>query len=307
MAQINRRIPSEADKQIVRELLNAMPLIERGNPLCAELIRVLKDRKDSDQQRQTLPGYCYNILDVWRKTYFKAIPSLADTVAITDRAGMASANTVEATKQVLRLDWRNLGKLAGNVLRCLRFADLEAEAQLKLDGFDDSTDAALLVMIMGEQWVKENQERCLGQPASALLTELLREQIAAVGVTAANSTLEFEALAYQWGPAAMAEFHQGMSEGTTSFLDERGELAGESSRSGIYAFLLLAWPEIKAMLEASPKKTLSELHEWMQPFMRVGVTAYIEIETLRDVCAPPPSGIGLSLRPLKASRRKASA
>lgn len=105
----------------------------------------------------------------------------------------------------------------------------------------------------------------------------------------------------------MAELNKGMAEGMTSFVDVNGEFAHESNRSGIYILLLLAWPEIKAMLESSPKKTLSDLHEWMQPFMRIGVTAYIEIETLRDVCAPAPSGIGLSLRPLKTQRRKSSA
>jgi len=46
------------------------------------------------------------------------------------------------------------------------------------------------------------------------------------------------------------------------------------------------------------------LHEWLQPFMRRDVITTIDIETLRDVCAPPPSGIGLSLRPLKVRSLK---
>jgi len=105
----------------------------------------------------------------------------------------------------------------------------------------------------------------------------------------------------------MAEFNAGMAEGMTSFLDLEGQLTSESSRFGIYTFLLLVWPEIKAMLDANPKKTLNDLLEWMKPFMRLGITAYIEIDTLRDVCAPPPSGIGLSLRPLSFRQPKSSA
>ena len=89
------------------------------------------------------------------------------------------------------------------------------------------------------------------------------------------------------------------TEGLKSLLDESGQPKGASNRSGIYSFLLLAWPEIKVMLEANPKRTLTDLHEWLQPYMRRDLMTYIEIETLRDVCAPPPSGIGLSLRPLK--------
>jgi hypothetical protein len=112
---------------------------------------------------------------------------------------------------------------------------------------------------------------------------------------------KLDAAAYYWSPAAMTEYNEGYAEGWTAFLDENGQLTGETSRSETYAFLLLAWPEIKAMLEANPRKTLSDLHEWLLPFMRVGASPYLDIEQLRDVCAPPPSGIGLSLRPLKSS------
>lgn len=106
----------------------------------------------------------------------------------------------------------------------------------------------------------------------------------------------------------MIELNEGVAEGMTSFMDENRQFTGESGRAGIYFFLLLAWPEIKVMLEAEPRKTLTDLHEWMEPFMRVGMTTYIEIETLRDVCAPPAqNGIGLSLRPLKNLPPKSSA
>ena len=87
-------------------------------------------------------------------------------------------------------------------------------------------------------------------------------------------------------------------------MDEHGQLVGETNRSETYIFLLLAWPEINAMLAASPQKTLTDLHTWMLPFMRVGVTPYLDIEQLRDVCAPVSQrGIGLSLRPLRKALR----
>ena len=101
--------------------------------------------------------------------------------------------------------------------------------------------------------------------------------------------------------------HEGFAEGFNSFIDEVSQLAGESPRTGIYGFLLLVWPEIKAMLESNPRKTLTDLHEWLQPFMRRGLLTNLDIDTLRDVCAPPPSGIGLSLRPLKVRSAKSSA
>ena len=118
---------------------------------------------------------------------------------------------------------------------------------------------------------------------------------------------QFNGLAYQWSAAAMDEFNQGFADGFNAFMDVSGQLVGESGRAGTYGFLLFAWPEIRAMLESDPRKTMSDLHEWLKPFMRRDIITYIEIETLRDVCAPPPSGIGLSLRPLNSRSLPSSA
>ena len=76
----------------------------------------------------------------------------------------------------------------------------------------------------------------------------------------------------------------------------------------MYNFLLMAWPEIKAMMGAKPRKTLTHLYDWMKPFMRHGVVAEIDLDSFRDVCAPPSQGgIGLKLRPLSSRLLLASA
>lgn len=71
----------------------------------------------------------------------------------------------------------------------------------------------------------------------------------------------------------MIEFNEGFTDGLTGFMDRDSRLTGESNRSGTYAFLLLAWPEAKAMLEAYPRKTLTDLHQWMKPFHARGYCA----------------------------------
>lgn len=114
-------------------------------------------------------------------------------------------------------------------------------------------------------------------------------------------------LAYLWGPAALADFNKGLAAGLNGFLDEDGRLAGESVRANIYWFLLIAWPEIKAMLESNPRKTVTDLHEWMLPFMRRDMCSLIDLDSLRDVCAPMPSGIGLQLRRLSSRSARPSA
>jgi len=306
MARItDTREASLSDKETVRELFYAVSLVERGKPIFSELIWVLVGGKDLDQHGKTLPDYCYNIFEVFRKTYFKGFPFLSETVQVTSQAELESAKTIEAAKKVVRLDWKNLGRIFGIAARCFRYAELEAGDDLKSDEIDDPQK--ICTMVFGKQWVMENQAKIISESLEHLFSEALKQLIEPQMVVLETMRPKWEALAYQWSPAAMVEFNEGMAEGINGFLDENGLLAGESRRSGIYGFLLLAWPEINAMLQSSPKKTLSDLHEWMQPFMRVGLTAYHEIDTLRDVCAPPPSGIGLSLRPLKSRRSKSSA
>jgi hypothetical protein len=303
------RAPSPADEQTVKEFFYAMPLIERGRPILAEMIWAISGRSDSARPEKILPDYCHHIFDVFQKTYFKGFPLLGETVLVTNPAGLKAAKTIEAAKKVVRLDWKNLGKLFGIGARGVRFVELESADDLKNDGGAVKPDKTeeLFTLILGRKWVEENRAMVTSEPAEIIFNRMLNEFLA-------PNIASFQAMqprinegAYQWSPAAMLEFNAGFTEGLDSFLTVDGQLAGESARSGIYGFLLLAWPEIKVMLEASPKKTLRDLHEWMQPFMRVGLTAYLEIDALRDVCAPPPSGIGLSLRPLNSRPRRSSA
>jgi hypothetical protein len=78
-----------------------------------------------------------------------------------------------------------------------------------------------------------------------------------------------------------------------------------SGQPGTYSFLLLAWSENKEMQMSYPRKTITDLHKWMLPFMRFGITSLIDVGTLRDICADKRNGgTGLKLRPLKPSSSK---
>lgn len=304
------RAPSLADKQAAKELFYASPLLERSAPILPEMMWVLLGRQGEAQHEKILPDYCYNIFEAFRATYFKGFPLLAETVQVIDPAGMTTPQTMTTLSKVLRLDWKNLGQLSGIGMRCIRFAQMEAAEHVENDGFNDYTPDEindLFTVICGRSWVAANQEKIKAEPPDKIFSEMLNQHIATWVAKLNEMESKFDHLAGQSSPDAMVQFSEGFSEGLTSFLGVDGQLAGETTRSGIYGFLLLVWPEIKAMLESDPKKTLSDLHEWMKPFMRQGLTAYIEIDTLRDVCARPPSGIGLSLRPLKTSRPAASA
>lgn len=302
---IEIREPDELDRQTVKEFFYSVPALERAKPLFQELLWVLSGCPDKDRHEKTVPDYCYNIFEAVRKTHFKNLPGVADIIFVPDQAALAEAKTIEAAKKVVRIDWRELGRVCGIARRCWRFAKMEAENGVDGDGFNDCSPGKvkeLFVVIFGQQWVEDNAARIASENPDKILAETLNHFIAPWLEEAMAKGAMFSSLACQWSPMAMQEFHEGFAEGLNAFIDEHTQLVGETDRSGTYAFLALAWPEIKAMQESQPKrKTVTDLHQWTLPFMRMGVTPYLDIDTFRDVCAPPSqSGIGLSLRPLKS-------
>ena len=310
MAMNNERIPSETDRQTVRAFFHAVPLWERGQPVVRELFRVLGVRKGAEQPLNILPEYCSHTLDALRRTFFKGFPAWEDTVRVIDPAGLTRVGTAEQLQKVLHLNWRNLGRVLGVGIRCIRFFELEAEPQLEREGFNNlppGREEELWVIVFGRAWVEANREKIATGLWDEIFLERLDPLLADWQAKLNQPASNLATLAIQTSPAAMIEFNEGMTEGMKCFLDVDGQLVGESNRSGTYFFLLLAWPEIKTMLAAEPKMTLTDLHAWLLPFMRFGVTPYLDIDQLRDVCAPPPGGIGLSLRPLKKSPSSASA
>jgi len=308
MAKIKAaRKPSLTDRQTVREVFYAISLIERGKPVLAEMVWCFGGCLNVAAHEKILPDYCYNIFEAFRRTLFKGMPQLIDTMQVIDPAGLASAKTIADAKKGLRFDWKKLGKMTGILTRCVRFADLESADEFKRDNVGESSPEKteeLFAIIFGRQWVSENLALIRNEPEEQIFSRMLNQHLASLVAPLQSVQTNFDVLAYQWSPVAMADFNEGFTEGLTCFIDVEGQFAGESSRTGIYGFLLLMWPEIKVLLASHPKKTLSDLHEWLQPFMRRDVITTIDIETLRDVCAPPPSGIGLSLRPLKVRSPK---
>jgi hypothetical protein len=294
------RNPSPADKQAFKNLLLKVPLLERGAPLLSEINWILQEKPGAKDHQKILPEYCYNILDVFRKTYFKAFPSRSEIIKVTSKIGQLTG------KNAVEIDMVKFGQLFGILDRCLRFVDMEATESLERDGLGNLSSektTELLTLFYGPKYLQENQSQFAGKSFDKIAIELLEAQIAKHTPTAGVSEFKINALAYQKGAESMADLNEGKSQGLTSFMDDEGQLRGESPRAGVYVFLAIVWPEIQEMLVAVPKRTLNDLHEWLKPFMRAGIMPFMELETLRDICEPPPRGIGISLRPLKSSQK----
>jgi hypothetical protein len=302
---IEQREPNDSDRQAVKDFFYAMPIIGRAKPVFFEMLWVWSGCPDEDRHNKTLPDYCYNILEAVRRTYFKNVPGMTDTINVKDRAALSGAKTIEEAKKVIQMDWRNLGRICGIGLRCCRFAKMEAETVVNGEGFGNMPPEKrkeLFTVIFGKQWAAGKAKRISSENPDNIFAELFNQHVDQWSKEINSTFANMSSVASLWSPAAMCEFYAGFGEGLASFVDETGQLVGQTNRSDTYVFLALAWPEIKAMQEShDPRKTLTDLHQWMLPFMRMAVTPFLDIETFRDVCAPPSqAGIGLSLRPLRS-------
>jgi hypothetical protein len=291
----------EDDRNTFKKFLREKSYLERWLPVAFEQLRIWG--AFANQSQHLLPAYCYNIFAIHRRTYFKAIPAIGESVTVADKEKLAACKTVEEAKPFVKIKFRSLGKSVGFTVRGVRFFHMEVGPSLEKEGLLDlppDEAAEVQELVVGKHWQRPIKaffkSRKIGHG-----TKRIRKYFTTLFLAGTGVSPDFSMFAYQWGNEAMIEFSLGFAEGMQGLLDENGGLAGESPRANIYNFLLLAWPEIKEMLESKPRKTITDLHNWMTPFMRLGVVNQIDLDYLRDVCAPPSqSGIGLQLRPLSS-------
>jgi hypothetical protein len=270
-------------REVVSAFLERMPLGERGEPLLREFYWVLSDKPDPEGHMMILPGYCYNIMDKLHRTLCKSLPSFKETVIYADQAQLAQVKSHEEAKQFLKLDWYRFGKLLSLPMRVLRFLDLEMDDLLEREGLSNlkPEEEKLVEQILGSTWLKEKGvelESC--ELAKTLPPMLFTKQIQQV----CERQEAWSQVAYQWGPEAMSELNRGMADGLVEFMDEGGELVGKTGRTNNYVFFLIAWPEIKEMLERKPLPYRTEVFDWLAPFREVNLVCIPTIENFYDFC-----------------------
>ena len=265
-------------------LIQSMPLGDRGAPILKELAWVLSGKLNPETHEFILPGYCYNIFDKLDLTIFQAFPKFGETVFCPDPSKLAGVKTYAEAKQFFDMDWYRFGKLIGILRRMVRFFELEIEDQIKEDGMWEleSSREKDVVAIIGSQWLEQKGVPLANLPAGNLVPTLIH----AFTTTAPDEDFQqiWSQVAFQWGPEAMSEFSLGIADGLKGFMDETGQLVGETTRSENYFFFLILWPEIKAMLEESPLPTRPEVFERLRPLNEVGYICLPTIDNFNDFC-----------------------
>ena len=295
-----------ADKKVVRDFLRRMPVTERLALIHSEFTWYLGKEHNAEAHEKRLPDYCYNIFEKIRQVTFKAIPNFSHVVT-GDLEALKACKTNEEAKKVISIDWVRIGTVLGIGIRGKRFVEMEAQNTLKQEGvwgLVPKQGTADLALVFDQSRLEKMTKAYGTQDVGRGLEQILNESSAPHIEKIPAMTESMVKLAYLWGSGALADLSKGMEIGLNKFLDEQGKLVEEPLRENIYEFLLLAWPEIKEMLDAKPRKTITDLHQWMQPFMRQDMCNRVDLDYLRNVCGPLPKGIGLKLRPLASRSRR---
>ena len=105
-------------KRKLRGILLQSSFMERWMPVMTELNWVLDGRPAEVSHKKMLPDYCYNILELHRRTLFKSYTPCAEVVIINDPQRAATCKTVAEAKQCLTVDFAKMGAVFAMGERC---------------------------------------------------------------------------------------------------------------------------------------------------------------------------------------------
>jgi hypothetical protein len=289
----------------LRKMLLERSFMERWEPVSKELQWMIHGRENADERPKILPGYCYNILDLYARTIFKVFSPFSELLTITDKERAATAKTVDEGRSAIKIDWEKLGSVFSAGERAMMFFQKEAEPLLKRDGLLDlppEKDDEVYRLILGDRWIKAKLAEWQAMDKDKPVEEIIEKHVAGLRETTKKAIPEWHDKAREWEPGATTKFHSGAAKGSAGFLDDAGELRGEGKikHKNTYEFLLICWPEIEEMLKADPPNRMEDLWNWLLPFSR---PYWIEIQDLDQLVSLARS-IDLKLKEPGAPRKR---
>jgi hypothetical protein len=249
----------------IRAFFARISLADRMRPVLSELLWVVRGCESPHEK--ILPAYCYRIFGKFRRTYFKELPSLP-----------VSGGSCPV------IDWNGLGQVLGLGLRCLRFGESELDGVLGGEGVATGPGTEELMSLLASVLPTNQSKPEEGsRRAIAVNKEIVKCGLVEGAKELWNGFLQCNQAASREGTESFRKLNRSAVKGSSGFMAGGGEFIGESSLANIHWFLLLAWPEIKQMQEARPRKTRNDFYEWTKPFAACGFVSLHSLEHLMDV------------------------
>jgi hypothetical protein len=278
------RVPGHSSfDETLAKFFARMSLLQRLEPVLLELFQIIADPDRPKGKETALPKYCYNILLMLRRTYFKALP-------------------VDAASRCASLDWGCLGQVIGAGVSSLQFGQSHLLDALAKEGLENLSEAEMtqLVRFVFPNSEEEKQSDLWPQIPGVTVQEMVANHFAIGTAELWEEINVCNQSAFHFGPDALVALQAGMAKGMSAFVGGDGQFLGETPRANIYWFLLLAWPEIRDFQESKPTKTRKDFNDWICPLAASGLVSISDFDQLLDVC----DDVGLKFKGRGAPRKK---
>jgi hypothetical protein len=278
-------------REKIRGLFLYKPIMARWLPVMAEQQWVLLGRQNASEHKTLLPDYCYKIFDLYGRTLYKSMFTVPETFQCKDPQKLANCKTVAEAKPILAIDWEKAGSVSGSGLRAVQFVEQQLEGKLQELGMTDLSEKQmdeLDALLTSKPWLEDQFAKLQPQFPGKSVEEISEVLLSNQAETIKNFGPYLEKVAFEWGPDALAGLKKGQAKGAIGFLDVEGNVKGERKlkHSATYELLLMAWPEIEAMLRADPPQRMEDLWNWLTPFSYAGWIEITDLDQLVSLCRP---------------------
>jgi hypothetical protein len=294
-------IQADARKRL-QDLLTRKSFAERWAPVARELLWIIHGKPDQLGHKNLLPDYCYNILELQKRTVYKAMPTFPEVISV-DKDKVATCKTPGEAKPFTKINHDQLGAVVGVGLGGGNFFAHGLEKVLQKEGVSDLTPQEIseIGKYLGLQRCEQNKTAAQALDPRKPIEELLEKPPKESGQQTGDSVSLYQLMALVSGTEQTALLHQGIAKGVSGFVNDEGDLVGASKLKlgQTYDFLLVMWPEIDAMLKANPPKRMEDLWDWLTPFSHAGWIEIKDLDQLVSLCRP----INLKLKKPGAPRK----
>lgn len=191
---------------------------------------MIDGRPNEEQHQKILPDYCYNILEIYKRTTFKGFLPISEAIMIKDKERADTCKTIREAKEIMTIDWEKLGQVFSIGEHGVMFFENEAEEKLKQDELLDLTpkrDDDIYKLVFGDRWTEKRKAEIQAQEPAKPLEEILVERLFGLATTAKKAVPEWHQKALEWDAEAVTKYYIGVAKGSAAFLDKDGELVGE--------------------------------------------------------------------------------
>ena len=91
-------------REKLRKMLFRKAFMERWGPVQIETHWVITGRPDKENHQMLLPDYCYNILDLQRRTTYKLMSPFSEVIKFRNKKRALTAKTIADAKKAVSFD-----------------------------------------------------------------------------------------------------------------------------------------------------------------------------------------------------------